>query len=153
MRVARALEKPSDKPEVFTDAAGKPTAVPALDNTGVNGLYTSSEGRTGDAVWGTSARWVALSGRVGEEDVLLVVLDHPANPGHPTRWHARGYGLFAANPFGQNAYTDGKEPPSRFAIEPGGKAVFRHRLAILPGPFSAERAEAAWKAFAAAYRD
>lgn len=149
MRVARPLEMPSDKPEVFTDATGKPTTVPALDNAGVNGLYTSSEGRTGDAVWGARARWVALSGRVGDEDVVLVILDHPANPGHPTRWHARGYGLFAANPFGQAAYTDGREAASRFTIEAGARAVFRHRLAILPGPFSAARAEEAWQAFVA----
>ena len=37
MRVARALEQPADKPEVFTDATGKPTAVPVLDNAGVTG--------------------------------------------------------------------------------------------------------------------
>ena len=35
----------ADKPEVFTDASGKPTAVPVLDNAGVTGLYTSSEGQ------------------------------------------------------------------------------------------------------------
>jgi hypothetical protein len=37
IRVARQLEQPSDKPEVFTDASGKATAVPKLDNTGVTG--------------------------------------------------------------------------------------------------------------------
>ena len=30
-----------------------------LDNTGVTGSYTSSEGKTGDAVWGTSAKCAA----------------------------------------------------------------------------------------------
>jgi hypothetical protein len=149
IRVARALEQPADKPEVFTDAAGKPTAVPVLDNAGVSGLYTSSEGLTGDAVWGTRARWMALAGRLGSEDVVLVILDHPKNPDFPTRWHARGYGLFAANPFGQGAYTNGKEAPSRFTIAAGARAVLRHRLAILPGPFSAAAAETAWKAFVA----
>jgi hypothetical protein len=149
IRVARALEQPADKPEVFTDAAGKPTAVPVLDNAGVSGLYTSSEGLTGDAVWGTRARWMALAGRLGSEDVVLVILDHPKNPDFPTRWHARGYGLFAANPFGQGAYTGGKEAPSRFTIAAGARAVLRHRLAILPGPFSAAAAETAWKAFVA----
>ncbi len=149
IRVARGLEQPADRPEVFTDASGKPTAVPVLDNTGVTGLYTSSEGLTGDAVWGTRARWMALSGRVGDEDVVLLLLDHPKNPGHPTYWHARGYGLFAANPFGPKAFTNGKEAERPYSIAAGQPAVLRHRLAILPGPFSAERAEAAWKAFAA----
>jgi hypothetical protein len=151
LRVARGLEQPADKPEVFTDATGKPTAVPVLDNTGVTGLYTSSEGLTGDAVWGTRARWMALTGHVGDENVVLLLLDHPQNPGYPTYWHARGYGLFAANPFGPKAFSNGTEAERPYSIEAGQSAVFRHRLVILPGPFSAEKAEAAWKDFAAEY--
>jgi hypothetical protein len=151
LRVARALEQPADRPEVFTDASGKPTAVPVLDNTGVTGLYTSSEGLKGDAVWGTRARWMALSGRVGGEDVVLLMLDHPKNPGYPTYWHARGYGLFAANPFGPKAFSNGKEGERPYSLDAGASAVFRHRLLVLSGPFSAEKAEAAWKEFAAEY--
>lgn len=147
MRVARALEAPSKEPLVFTDASGKPTGVPALDNTGVNGLYTSSEGVTGDAVWATRGRWVALSGRLGDEPVVLLLLDHPANPGYPTYWHARGYGLFAANPLGAKVFSNGKEQLN-LALEPGQSAHFRHRLLILSGAFSAQQAEAAWKEFA-----
>jgi hypothetical protein len=151
LRVARALEQPADKPEVFTDASGKPTAVPVLNNEGVTGVYTSSEGLTGDAVWGTRARWMALSGRVGDEDVVLLIMDHPKNPGHPTHWHARGYGLLAANPFGPKAYSNGKDPERPYSLPMGHSTVLRHRLAILPGPFSAEKAEAAWKEFVLAY--
>jgi hypothetical protein len=148
LRVARALEAPSDKPELFTDASGRPTTVPALNNEGVNGVYTSSERLEGGAVWGTRARWVALAGRVEGEDVVLLILDHPKNPGHPTYWHARGYGLFAANPLGQKVFSEGREALN-FTLDPGEETVFRHRLAVLPGPFSAPRAEAAWKAFVA----
>ena len=151
IRVARGLEQPADQPDVFTDASGKPTAVPVLDNTGVTGLYTSSEGLKGDSVWGTRSRWMALSGRVGDEDVVLLLLDHPKNPGYPTYWHARGYGLFAANPFGPKAFSNGKEAERPFSIAAGPPAVFRHRLAILPGPFSEGKAEAAWREFAAEY--
>jgi hypothetical protein len=151
LRVARSLEQPADRPEVFTDASGKPTAVPVLDNKGVTGLYTSSEGLKGDAVWGTRARWMALSGRVGDEDVVLLILDHPTNPGYPTYWHARGYGLFAANPFGPKAFTNGKDAERLFTLATGTSALLRYRLAILPGPFAAEKAEAAWKEFAAEY--
>jgi hypothetical protein len=153
LRVARALEQPADEPEVFTDASGKATAVPVLDNTGVTGLYTSSEGLKGDAAWGTRARWMALAGRVGDEDVVLLMLDHPKNPGYPTYWHARGYGLFAANPFGAKAFTDGKQPEQPYSLEPGQAGVFRHRLLILSSPFSAEKAEAAWRDFVAEYRE
>jgi len=147
MRVARALEEPADKPELFTDAEGRPTVVPVLDNTGVNGRYDSSEGVSGGKVWGTRARWMALSGRVGDEDVMLLMVDHPLNPGYPTYWHARGYGLFAANPLGQAVFSDGKERLD-LTIAPGRSARFRHLLLVLPGPFSRERAEQAAQAFA-----
>jgi hypothetical protein len=152
VRVARALEEPSTKPEVFTDAAGRPTTVAALNNEGVNGLYTSSEGITGGKVWATRGRWLALSGRVGSEDVVLLMLDHPKNPGYPTHWHARGYGLFSANPLGAQVFSEGKERLD-YTLEPGTSGVFRHRLLILTGPFSAEKAEAAWKAFVAEYKN
>ncbi len=150
LRVARALEGPSKEPEVFTDASGRPTTVPVLDNAGVNGVYTGSEGRTGDAVWGTRNRWVALSGRVGGEDLVLVLMDHPQNPGFPTYWHARSYGLFAANPFGARTFSQGKDT-FRFALEAGQSALLRYRLLVVSGPFSAERTEAAWKEFVAEY--
>ncbi|HXY38093.1 MAG TPA: PmoA family protein [Vicinamibacteria bacterium] len=150
LRVARPLEGPSTEPEVFTDASGHATTVPVLDNTGVNGVYTGSEGGRGDAVWGTRNRWVALSGRVGREDLVLLLMDYPQNPGFPTYWHARSYGLFAANPFGAKTFSNGKDRID-FGLDPGARAIFRHRLLILHGPFSAERAEASWKEFVAEY--
>jgi hypothetical protein len=152
VRVARALEEPSQTPDVFTDAAGRPTPVPVLDNAGVNGVYTSSEGITGGRVWGTRGRWMALAGKVGTEDVVLLMLDHPKNPGYPTHWHARGYGLFSANSLGAQVFSEGKERLD-YALEKGASGVFRHRLLILAGTFSAEKAEAAWKAFVAEYKD
>lgn len=147
IRVARALEEPADKPEVFTDAQGRPTSVPVLDNTGVNGLYTSSEGVTGGKVWGTRARWMALAGRVGDEEVVLLMVDHPQNPGYPTYWHARGYGLFAANPLGQAVFSEGSQRLD-LTLAPGRSARFRYLVLVLPGPFSRERAEQAAQAFA-----
>jgi len=151
LRVARQLEIPSKKPEVFTDASGRATTVASLDNAGVNGDYLTSEGKTGDAAWGTRGRWCTLSAKLGDEPVTIAILDHAANPGFPTFWHARGYGLFAANPLGQKALSDGKVALN-FALEPGQSVTFRHRILILSEMASADRAEAAFKEFAAAYR-
>jgi hypothetical protein len=83
--------------------------------------------------------------------VTIAILDHPSNPGYPTYWHARGYGLFAANPLGQKALSNGKEELN-FALEAGKSVTFRHRVLILSEPAGAERAEAASKEFAAAYK-
>jgi len=132
MRVARQLEQPSDKPEVFTDASGKATAVPKLDNTGVTGRYRSSEGKTGDDVWGTRGKWTMLTGKIGLEPITLAILDHPKNPGYPTYWHARGYGLFAANPLGQKVFSNGKETLN-FTLGPKQSATFRYRVLVITG--------------------
>jgi hypothetical protein len=147
LRVARALEQPADKPEVFTDASGKATTVPVLDNTGVTGLYTSSEGLKGDAVWGTRGRWVQLAGTVESEPVTLILLDHPTNPNSPTYWHARGYGLFAANPLGRKVFDD-KQPELTLTLEPGRSVTFRHRLVIVHGMPTTEAIEREYRAFA-----
>ncbi len=145
MRVTRALEIPSNKPEVFTDASGRPTTVARLDNTGVNGNYLTSEGETGD-VWGTRGRWCVLSGKVDGAPVAIAILDHPSNPGYPTYWHARGYGLFAANPLGQKELSLGKRVLN-FSIPAGGHATFRYRVLIIDGNPTAAQTEAAWKAW------
>ena len=146
MRVVRALEQPADKPEVFSDASGKPTAVPKLDNTGVTGIYTSSEGLKGDAVWGTRGRWVTLQGTVEKEPVTLLMLDHPSNPGFPTYWHARGYGLFAANPLGRKVFDD-KQTELVITLEPNQSIMFRHRVLILSGPVTPDAIEREYRSF------
>ena len=148
IRVARELEQPSDKPEVFTDAGGKATKVPKLDNTGVTGLYRSSEGKKGDEVWGTRGRWTMLTGKIAQEEVTLAILDHPKNPGHPTYWHARGYGLFAANPLGQKVFSDGKQTLN-FALEPGQSATFRFRILILSVAATTDDLESQYRRFIA----
>jgi hypothetical protein len=149
LRVARALEQPADKPEIFTDASGRPTAVPVLDNTGVTGQYTSSEGLKGDAVWGTRGRWTMLSGTVESEPVTIAILDHPSNPNFPTYWHARGYGLFAANPLGRKVF-DPKQTELSLALEPEQSVTFRHRVLIMGGAATPDAIEREYRAFTSA---
>jgi hypothetical protein len=146
LRVARGLEQPATKPELFTDSSGRASSVPLLDNTGVTGQYTSSEGLKGDAVWGTRGRWTMLTGTVEGEPVTLVMLDHPSNPGFPTYWHARGYGLFAANPMGEKVFSEGQKELN-VAIEPGASIVFQHRLVILTGQATPDAVERHYRAF------
>jgi hypothetical protein len=146
MRVTRALEQPADKAEVFTDASGKATPVPVLDNTGVTGKYVSSEAKEGDAVWSTRAKWTLLGGTIQGEPVTLAILDHPSNVGYPTHWHARGYGLFAANPLGDKQFNEATA--FDYTLEPGKSVTFKYRVLILGSAPSAERIERESKAFA-----
>jgi Methane oxygenase PmoA len=150
MRVARQLEQPSNEPQVYTDIAGRATSVPVMDNTGVTGEYTSSEGKKGDAVWSTRGRWTMLTGKIGDEAVTLAILDHPKNPGFPTYWHARGYGLFAANPLGQKVFSNGREALN-FTLEPRASATFRYEVLVLQGTATPEIMEREYTAFAAAH--
>lgn len=132
IRVTRALELPSDQPLIFTDASGKATDVPELNNEGVNGNYLSSEGITGNDVWGTRASWVKLHSQIEGEQVSITIIDHPDNVGYPTYWHARGYGLFAANPLGQKVFSEGKNELN-FKLLPSENVVFRHRIVVHAG--------------------
>ena len=146
MRVARQLEQPSTEPLVFEDIAGRKTTVPAMDNAGVTGEYLSSEGKKGDAVWSTRGRWTMLTGSIGDEALTIAMIDHPKNPGFPTYWHARGYGLFAANPLGQKIFSNGRETLN-FTLEPGASATFRYRVVVLEGKASADRLDREFTAF------
>jgi hypothetical protein len=64
-----------------------------------HGKVENSAGDVNEKVWGKRAAWVDYSGPVDGKVVGIAFFDHPKNLRHPTRWHARDYGLFAANPF------------------------------------------------------
>jgi Methane oxygenase PmoA len=148
IRVARSLEQPSKQADVFTDASGKPAGEKRASTEGVTGNYIGSDGKTGDAVWGTRGPWTMLTGKVDSEQVTLAILDHPRNPGFPTYWHARGYGLFAANNLGQHEF-DPQQPERQLTIKPGDSVTLRHRVLIVSGTADAARMNAEHKKFAA----
>jgi hypothetical protein len=146
IRVNRALELPSDEPVTLIDDSGNQTEIPVMDNSGVTGDYLSSTGVTGMTVWGTRAKWMALSGIIDNEKVSVVIYDHPGNIGYPTYWHARGYGLFAANPLGQNVFSEGKETMD-YTLGSGQTLTFKYRLQILSGETTTDKFESAYQNF------
>lgn len=146
LRVARALEQPSKAAVVLTDASGKPQPR-TVNNDGVTGEYLASNGRTGDAVWGTRGEWARLAGTIEGTPVTVAILDHPSNPGFPTYWHARGYGLFAANNLGRQVF-DPEQPEAKLTLEPGESVTFRHRILILEEEAGAARLKAEHSRFA-----
>ena len=52
----------------------------------------------------------------------------PPGPDGPTHWHARKYGLLAANPFGRRAFEGGDAPSGAVIVTP--ENPFRRRLAV-----------------------
>jgi len=83
----------------------------------------------GGGVWGQRATWVRLSGSLNDEKIGIIIIDHPDNPNHPTHWHARGYGLFAANPLGSNTFTNGAETLN-FFLNADKSVTFKYRIYI-----------------------
>ena len=107
--------------------------------------------------YGMSARWIAYSAKIPDAagtlgDVTVCVFDRPDNPGYPTRWFARPYGILAANPFAQTAF---KAPesitaltgPDGFRIEAYQSESFLYRVAIAPGVLAPLEIERLWQDF------
>jgi len=151
MRVASWLESPDEKGGVFLDANGRPTKVAAADNSDATGVYLTSEGVKGGAVWSTRGRWCSLTGHTQGHTVTVAILDHPLNPGYPTYWHARGYGLFAANSLGRSIF-DSKQPAFNYTLEKGQTATFRYRMLLVSLEATPESLNHEADQFAAEYR-
>ncbi len=147
IRVARQLEIPSNKPDVFTDAHGVETKVPVMDNTGVTGNYKSSEGIEGEAVWSTRAKWMNLTGSMDNHSINVAILDHPSNVTYPSYWHARGYGLFAVNPLGLSVFSNGKASLN-YTLTKGETITFRYRTIIADRDLTKAELDAAQAKFA-----
>lgn len=94
--------------------------------------YLNSEGQKGDSVWSKRARWVRLSGKMGDDVVSIVIIDHPKNPGYPTYWHARGYGLFAVNPLGAAVFSHGADKRD-LHLTPGQSVQFHYVILVASG--------------------
>jgi hypothetical protein len=78
------------------------------------------------------SNWVDYSGEIDGEKVGITIFDSPANS-RRARWHVRGYGLFAANPFGLKVFTGDKTQDGSFTLKPSENLHFRYRVIIHPG--------------------
>ncbi len=129
LRVDRAFEEPSTKPDKFLDANGIETEVPVLNNDGVNGVYRNAEGLKGGDVWSKRSPWVALRAEKEGEILTIVILDNPKNPNYPAWSHARGYGLFATNNLGGRVF-DKNAAEVKVVLKPGESIEFKHKVVI-----------------------
>ena len=129
MRLDRAFEEPSNKPEKFLDANGTVTEVPVMNNEGVNGVYRNADGVKGGDVWGKRSPWVALRADKEGEIITIVIIDNKNNVNYPAWSHARGYGLFATNNLGGRAF-DKNADPVKVVLAPGQEMVIKHEIVI-----------------------
>lgn len=130
MRVIPELQIPSKEAASFKDDKNNVTKVKA--NVTSTGNYLTSEGKQGDSAWGTRGKWCLLYGTKNNSVISIAIIDHPKNPGYPTYWHARGYGLFAANPLGQKVFSNGKENLN-LTLRKNQSVTFRYRVVVASG--------------------
>ena len=97
------------------------------------GTVMNREKVTGKDAWGKRSAWVAYQGPVEGTDVGVAIFDHPDNPRHPTWWHARDYGLFAANPFGAHDFERAPKGSGDLTVAAGEIATFTYRVLIFRG--------------------
>ena len=115
---------------------------------GGGGHILTSAGVADVKAWGTRANWVTYFGPDPKgEPVSITMMDHPQNLRHPTWWHVRNYGLFAANPFGQSGLRGAAEnqrprktaapavPPTRanYVLANGQSLTLRYRFLFQKG--------------------
>ena len=119
---------------------------PALrvDGKVAAGDLRSSEGDHGKAVWGKRARWIADHGVVDGKPVGVVMFDHPENPRHPTWWHARNYGLLAANPFGVHDFENKPKGTGDLVLKRGESLRLRYRVVLHGEGWDDARIESAY---------
>jgi len=134
IRMDRVFEEPSESPGRFLDAHGNLTEVRSINNEGKNGVYRNSEGLEKGDVWGKPAKWVCLSAEKDGENISVAILDHKDNLGYPAYSHARGYGLFATNNMGSQAF-DKEAPKFQYVLNPGQSITFKHLIIVKTGGF------------------
>ncbi len=114
------------------------------------GKMVNAEGLEGERqVWGKRSPWVDYFGEVEGEKLGVAIFDHPSNPKHPTFWHSRSYGLFAANIFGEHDFLADKTRDGSITLEPGGSLRFRYRVVIHPGDHQSARIAELYQKYAA----
>jgi Methane oxygenase PmoA len=117
------------------------------------GRMVNSEGAVGEkAIWGKRADWVDYDGNVAGEALGIAVFDSPKNVRHPTYWHARHYGLLAANPFGVKEFTHDRHQDGSYLIPAGGSLTLRYRIFIHHGDLQQAHVADSYRQYAANQR-
>ena len=106
------------------------------------------EGLKDEALWGKAARWVDYTAPVEGKVTGIACFDHPSNLRHPTTWHAREYGLIAANPFGLHDFEKKPKGAGDYVIKKGESLTLRYRWLFHGGDTAAAKIEDRWKKWA-----
>ncbi len=114
------------------------------------GVLTNDQGKQKEKnLWGRQARWCDYSGKVDGEEVGIAIFDAPSNSVQAC-WHARGYGLLAANPFGRqrSRFPDRKGQTDLVKLDKGEHLKLRYGVYVHTGDVESGKVAEAFTAFA-----
>lgn len=157
------LRAPADKEVVFGDTKEGSMAIrlaqwmTAPHNFNkqpgkTQGVIVNDAGQKQTAAWGKKSTWVDYYGPKDGKIYGVAMFDHPSNPRHPTWWHVRDYGLFAANPFGQRDFEASQKHAAgkgNLTIPAGGSTTFRWRFFFHMGDEKAGKVAEHYKEYSA----
>lgn len=112
------------------------------------GRIIQSTGLRDEETWGKRAQWCDYHGPVEGKIVGIAIFDHPRNHAHPTWWHVRDYGLFAANPFGVHDFEKKPAGAGNLVIPAGQSVTFRYRFYLHDGDEKQGQVAARYKEYA-----
>ena len=112
------------------------------------GSAVNSQGQTGKGIWGQTAKWVKYQGDIDGQTWTIAMMDHPDNLRYPGTWHAREYGLIAANPFGLSYFQGVDKHAGAHTINEGDSLEFRYRLLFYAGELNVAGMETRFAEFA-----
>ncbi|MFT5121451.1 MAG: hypothetical protein ACI9TH_001289 [Kiritimatiellia bacterium] len=120
-----------------------------LKGKAAKGKAVNSSGDKDGSLWGKKAAWVDYWAPVDGTMCGIAIFDHPENLRYPTTWHARDYGLIAANPFGLSYFEKGAgKGAGDYTIKKGESQTFKYRFVFHTGDHEAAKIPALFKAWA-----
>jgi hypothetical protein len=151
------FEAPTNKPVVFGDDKDGALGIRVAETMRLkdrnkkpgDGHIVLSTGARDEETWGKRADWCDYYGPVAGEIVGVAIFDHPDNPRHPTWWHVRDYGLFAANPFGIHDFEKKPKGTGDYTLAAGKRITFHYRFYLHRGDEQQARVAQLYRQYAA----